>query len=90
MKDNKSKRTLVNFIKSESGGISSDQVIKIGGLTLGLLAAMSGQVFAPRVHTDSVDMVFNPGAPSAGTHTNTVSWSWGWANWDDYECACAP
>ncbi|MBI5780039.1 MAG: hypothetical protein HZA49_11385 [Planctomycetes bacterium] len=89
MKENKRKpaRNLVNFIKSEAGGISQDKVIKIGGLTLGLLAGMSGQVFAPRTHADTVDLVFNAGAPSVGTHANTVSWSWGWGNWS--ACSCA-
>jgi len=89
MKENSKKpvRNLVNFIKSEAGGISQDKVIKIGGLTLGLLAGMSGQVFAPRTHSDTVDLTFNPGTPSVGSHSNTVSW--GWNNWSWSNCSCA-
>ncbi|MBI4833209.1 MAG: hypothetical protein HY811_00085 [Planctomycetes bacterium] len=85
-KKRKIKRKLINFIKSEKGGISKGKVIKIGGLTLGLLGGIMGADVFARSHTNTVDMVFDPTAPGRlGTHTNTVSWSWGntWAAWDD-------
>jgi hypothetical protein len=82
---NKPVRSLVNFIKSEEGGITRDNVIKIGGITLGLLGGLAGnELFAARSHNDSVDLIFDAGTPKVGTHVNAVSWSWSWHAWSSW------
>jgi hypothetical protein len=87
---NKALRKLKTFIKSESGEVTPDKVLKIGGLTLGLLGGMMGSdVFAQRTHSNSVDLTYDPAAPKFGAETNIVSWSWGWG-WTSWSsCSCA-